>query len=126
MRQLVNPPFTALADRAPDVTRRQGFKPKIVRLAQLFHGLLKMRKIAPAAFALAMLGFAPAGHAGGYYSDELVGSVCGASCVAGQSEPALQLEMQYTRMYAHDPARQTMVIVNQPMAYERDVVRARY
>ena len=95
-------------------------------LAQLFHGLLKMRKFASAAFALAMIGFAPAGHAGGFYSDEVVGSVCGVSCVAGQSASALQLEMQYTQMYAHDPARQTMAIVNQPMAYERDVVRARY
>jgi hypothetical protein len=46
--------------------------------------------------------------------DEIVGSVCGA-CAPGQSPAALELELQYTQMHAHDPSAQRTVIVNQPL-----------
>jgi len=85
-----------------------------------------MRKMASFAFVLATLGFAPASHAGAYLADgEAVGSVCGASCLAAHSESALELELEYTQMYAHDPARPPLVIVNHPPA-EGGTVSARY
>ncbi|MBB4197174.1 hypothetical protein CCR94_14155 [Rhodoblastus sphagnicola] len=99
---------------------------KIDALAPLFHGLPNMRKIVPFVFALAAFGLAPASHAGGYYvQDEAVGSVCGVSCLAGQSESALRLELYYTQVYAHDPDRPPLVIVNRPPAYDPPV-SARY
>lgn len=86
-----------------------------------------MRKITVLAFALAALGAAPASHADGLFaSDEIVGSICGVSCPAGQSEPALRLELETTRMYAHDPARPSLVIVNHPPADDAGPVSARY
>jgi hypothetical protein len=86
-----------------------------------------MRKFAPAVIALALFSYVPASHAGGFFApDEGVGSVCGASCLAGQSELALQLELEYTLMYAHDPARPPLVIVNHPPAEGAGAVRARY
>lgn len=57
--------------------------------------------------------------------DEIVGSVCGA-CAPGQSPAALELELQYTQMHAHDPSAQRGVIVNQPLDVVEAPITARY
>lgn len=71
-----------------------------------------------------LLGLGAAAHAFPA-REEIVGSVCGA-CAPGQSPDLLALELQYTQMFAHDPATRRDAIVNQPPEISEGPISARY